>query len=309
MDESKEMMTRYLLGELAAQEQSALEEKYFADPEVFNQVLKIENELVDGYARDQLSKELRERFERSYMAHPSRMERVKFAEALVSRLDQGQPSVTLRAPKPVSSWQKLIAALRGQPFALQLSMAAVILLIVLGSLWFFVDRARRQREAALIQAANEERQRHSQQVADEEKRTKEELTAREGTQPTPELSPTPKVSRSVSLALTVGGVRGGSNTQIPTLVLAPGVTQAQLLLTLKESDYPGYRATLRTAAGVEIFRQTNVNPRRTTAGSNFAFTVPAGKLARGDYVLTLSGVSPNGEVEDLTKSLFRVEKK
>jgi hypothetical protein len=38
MDESEQMMTRYLLGELSESEQSALEEKYFIDPQVFKQV-------------------------------------------------------------------------------------------------------------------------------------------------------------------------------------------------------------------------------------------------------------------------------
>ena len=48
-------MRRYLLGELSESEQSDLEEKYFTDPQVFNQVLKTERELVDAYVRGQLS--------------------------------------------------------------------------------------------------------------------------------------------------------------------------------------------------------------------------------------------------------------
>jgi hypothetical protein len=37
--------------------------------------------------------------------------------------------------------------------------------------------------------------------------------------------------------------------------------------------------------------------------------VPAGKLESGDYVLTLSGVNPDGQVDELSKSLFRVVKR
>jgi hypothetical protein len=33
------------------------------------------------------------------------------------------------------------------------------------------------------------------------------------------------------------------------------------------------------------------------------------RFASGDYVLTLRGIDPDGEVDDLSKSLFRVEKK
>jgi anti-sigma factor RsiW len=90
MNELERTMTRYLLGELSESEQSALEARYFADPQVFNEILETESELVDGYVRGQLANEVRERFERSYMAHPERSERVKFAAALAARLDQAE---------------------------------------------------------------------------------------------------------------------------------------------------------------------------------------------------------------------------
>lgn len=314
MSESEQTMRRYLLGELSESEQSALEEKYFTDPQVFDQVLKTESELVDAYARDQLSKETRERVEKYFMVHPARAERVKFATALTTRVDQS----VARSEKPETDswWQGLLAALRGNGPTLKFSMALVTLLILLGGVWFFVERGRRQREAAQLQASQEaqlQREREqSQQAADERKRQEQLAAERErlarNSQGTPTPSPNPQ-SRFVSLALTVGGVRGGNNSQTPTLVIPPDITHAQLLLSLKSNDFPTYSATLQTIGGREIFRQSNVKPRRGTAGPGFTFNVPANKLTSGDYVLTLRGVTSDGEVEDLSKSLFRVEKK
>jgi len=314
MDESEQIMRRYLLGELSESEQSALEEKYFTDPQVFNQVLKTESELVDAYVRDQLSNETRVRFEQSYMAHPARTERMKFAGALITRLDQKKESVTSseQPTSRVSWWQRLLASLGGRRPTLKFSMVLATLLIMLGSVWVFVENRRRQREAAQTQAAYEDQQRldreRSQQATKEGRPPKEEVAAN----PSPEPSPTPKSNlapHSVSLALTVGGVRGGDNRQIPTLVIQPDTTQAQLLLNLTENDYSSYRASLQTVAGAEVFSQTNVNPRRSKTGATFVITVPAHELESGDYVLTLRGLSPSGEVEDLSKSLFRVQKK
>jgi hypothetical protein len=37
--------------------------------------------------------------------------------------------------------------------------------------------------------------------------------------------------------------------------------------------------------------------------------VPARKFAGGDYILTLRGVNRDGEIDDLSKSIFRVVKK
>jgi anti-sigma factor RsiW len=95
MNESQQIM-RYLLGELSESERASLEEKYFTDPQVFDQVLKAESELVDDYVRSHLSLPSRERFERSYLAHPGRRERVKFAAALAARIDNIEPSAIAR---------------------------------------------------------------------------------------------------------------------------------------------------------------------------------------------------------------------
>ena len=99
MDELDKTMTRYLLGELSEQEQAALEKRYFADREVFNQLLQVEGELVDDHARGQLSTEMRQRFERSYLTHPSRRERVEFAKAL-NLCDTFIASATLTVKDP-----------------------------------------------------------------------------------------------------------------------------------------------------------------------------------------------------------------
>jgi len=320
MNELEQTMQRYLLGELSESEQSALEEKYFTDPQIFNEVLEIESELVDGYVRGQLANEVRERFEQTYMANPARGERVKFAAALAARLDQIKQPVTNReqATLPVSWWQRLLASLRGQSPTLKFSMALATLVVVLGGVWFFVESWRRQQsELARTQAAHEaqqQREREQSQPPAEQGKQAEELAELKRVEPTPEqiTQPSPTISpapRSVSLALTVGGVRGGDNTKIPTLVISPDTTQARLQLTLKENNYPSYRASLQTIAGVEIFSQTGVKPGRAKTGASFVFTVPAHQLAAGDYVLTLRGNNPDGEVDDLSKSLFRVEKR
>lgn len=44
----KNLVRRYLLGDLPAAEQLTLEQKYFADSEKFERVWDLENELVDG---------------------------------------------------------------------------------------------------------------------------------------------------------------------------------------------------------------------------------------------------------------------
>jgi hypothetical protein len=171
-------------------------------------------------------------------------------------------------------------------------------------------------QAEAAREAEQQRQREPSQSGDQGKRSEdsgaEQAASGRNPQQTPQTTPNPveaSAPRSVSLALIVGGVRGGDNTKIPTLVVLPGTTQARLLLNLKENNYPSYHASLQTIAGLEVFSQRGIKPARAKTGASFVFTVPTRKFAGGDYVLTLKGINPDGEVDDLSKSLFRVEKK
>lgn len=322
MDELEQTMTRYLLGELSESEQIALEKKYFTDPQVFDQVLRTESELLDSYVRNQLSAEERLRFEQSYLIHPRRRERVKFAEALATRLNQSEVSDEAELPVwTMSRWQRLLAALGGQRRALEFSIALASLIIVIGGIWFFIESRRLRHELAQTRATQADQERReqelAQQVASERERAQQlaaELERLERTQPQqqpPQTTPTPTVRAAppsfVTLLLTAGGVRGSDTVGTQTLIIPQGTTQARLQLNLKENDYPGYRVSLQTVGGREIFSRQNLKPRTMKTGASFILTVPAQQLANGEYILTLRGVSPEGEVDDLSKSIFRVE--
>lgn len=311
MNELDQIARRYLLGELSEQEQSALEERYFRDPLVFNQVLQVESELVDAYSRGQLSAEIRARFENSYLKHPARRKRVEFAKALTTRIDEHEESKNRVAQRShISWWQSLLATLGGERPKLRLAMAAVAALVVLSGAWIVVNNLRQQRPAPLqAERKDEERQpsvQTPQQTPKQEEHTAQVPPPTSQPLPSPVIKPTPSI---VSLALTVGGVRGAGSGATKTLFIPSETTQAQILLNLKDDNYPHYRASLQKIGGAEIFTQTNIRPRRTKDGARFVFTIPARQLTSGDYSLTLSGITPEGEVDDLSKSLFRVERR
>lgn len=316
MDELEQISTRYLLGELSEQEQAAFEERYFRDPQVFNQVLQVESELVDAYARGRLSTETRERFENSYLKHQARRQRVEFAKTLTTRIDENeearnQVSQSSRSTSQVSWWQSLLSFGSERP-KLRFAIALVAVLIVLSGAWIVVNNLRRQRQPTLTQAKqeNQEQRQQDQQTPQQtpERQNQEEHTA-QVPPGSPQPSPSPVIKttpRTVSLALTVGGVRDASGGPTQTLFIPSDTTQAQILLNLKDDSYPRYRASLQKIGGPEIFTQTNIRPRISKAGAKFVFTVRASQLTKGDYALTLSGFTPQGEVDDLSKSLFRV---
>jgi hypothetical protein len=321
MSEPDHNLTRYLLGELSESERATLEEKYFSDPRVFEQVLKSESELVDGYVRGKLSPRAQERFEQIYLTNPRRRERVKFAGALVSKIDQTETAENVAAKPvwPVSGW-RILTALPGRRPILEFSLALASLLLVIGCIWFFIDSRRLREELAKTQSARGDQEARTRelerQVAAERKRT-EELTAqldrgRPHEQAPAQAVATPPSTSALptfaSLVLTVSGVRGTETGRAPTLVIPAEIAEARLQLNLKEHDYTGYSVSLRAVGGPEIFNREGLKPRTTKNGASFTLIVPASKFATGDYILTLRGIR-DGVIEDLSKSIFRVEKR
>lgn len=65
--EDHQLITRYLLGELNDDEQRALEERYFADDDLFALLLLAEAELIERYEDGRLTKEESRQFESYFM--------------------------------------------------------------------------------------------------------------------------------------------------------------------------------------------------------------------------------------------------
>lgn len=204
--------------------------------------------------------------------------------------------------------------MRGPRWAFGFAVALALLLALAGA-WLLVETRRLRQELAETQAARAsqaQREREFAQQAAEERKRADQLAAEiarlraESHGPTPPVSQTPAF---VSLLLMAGGVRGNDAGQPQTLVIPPETEQVRLQLRLQAGVYSGYRAVLHAVGGGELFKRQGLKPSRTKSGAVFIFIVPASKFSAGDYLLTLQGVSQSGEVDELSKSLFRIEKK
>jgi hypothetical protein len=88
IDQSENLIRRYLLGELAEADKAALERELLIDRGKFDLVWGVENELVDSYVRGEMSRADRERFEVRYLVSPLHRERVAIAEPFLTDIDQ-----------------------------------------------------------------------------------------------------------------------------------------------------------------------------------------------------------------------------
>ena len=233
-----------------------------------------------------------------YLANPQRRERVRFAEALVTRVDRAGAlpvAGAAAAVAPERGWRAWLDALRAPKPALGLAFATLILA---SGVWmvFEVRRTRQdavQREAARVDQERRDREAQGQTVP-----------------PPPERTAAGSRASTVVLALTVGGGARAPDTSSPTPLVVPAdASSVRLELNLRDREYSTYRVMLRAVGGVEVMRRDQLVPAPAGSAATIAVTVAASQLQSGDYILTLQGATRNGDYDDVSQSLIRVDKK
>lgn len=88
--DDRDRLTAYLLGELAEQDQLALEREYFVDDSVYQQLIVIEDELAYDYVENRLSADRRGQFEKTIGATERGRRNVELAQSILAALRASQ---------------------------------------------------------------------------------------------------------------------------------------------------------------------------------------------------------------------------
>lgn len=318
--ERDDLTMRYLFGSLSEEEKTRFEERFFSDDAEFEELEIAEEELIDRYVRGELTPSEQQQFAQTINKSSRLTERVHFATLWKEKIKTSEPIPVVSAreiPSPAildtSWWNRLFGASSGAP---RLAFAASLLVIAVGGLVLFGLWRQIKNESNRLEAQQrllEDRQRELDR-RDAELRS---LAAQLGQQPPPVIpnpSPSPQpenpntpTERSVvAMSLFPGGTRsqgGASDLRIPA-----ETKNVQLSLNLRESDYPSYKATLRSADGGTLFTSGSLRPRKSRSGAVLVFLVPSQRLTPGDYLVGLNGVTNDGKVESVDDYQFRVIK-
>jgi anti-sigma factor RsiW len=303
------LIARYLLGELSEDEQVQLEEHAFSDTDYLERVRAVEKDLIDEYARGELSGSVRQSFEQRFLASEPRRRQIEFARAFTQTID-GSPSSapSNEAAQATSSRHSLVSFWRGQRLAFGFSLAVVALGVVIGGVWLLKQRAQSQREQAQRrspQATPSVQQSTTPKFNDEQRVTNEPRPVPSPAQPQDTHQPSQPVV--ASLLLLPGTSRGAeSHSQ---LVITPGTKLAQLRVALEKGDeYQTYALELRTGSGKLIRSQAGLQAHAGHGGRAVLLTLPANILTTGDYELTLNGINDQKRVDPLGYCYFSVRK-
>jgi hypothetical protein len=314
IDERKNLIRRYLLGELAEADQTAIERELLIDRSKFDQVWAVENELVDSYVRGEMSRTDRERFEGHYLASPLHRERVAIAESFLPSIDQGAgETVEVRRKEPVVP--RRLGFLLRSPRPVFGAVLVMALLLAFSIVWSYIERVRltgqivdlqkeAQTERAFLKQREQELASRNQEVEKEiadlsqrNEQLKAELEQlRQGRQAT---APT-----VLSYLLAPALIRGEKALPLTTISLSAG--KAQLLMELASADFTNYQVILQTVEGREILRRRTGKFRVGKDRAFAALPVKAEELSRGDYILILFGRTSDGRSEEIDRYFFRV---
>ncbi len=91
------LLRRYLLGELAPDEEMKVEERLISDDDYIEQLGVVEDELIDSYARDDLKAQEREKFKKHFLVTPERRSKLHLAQSLFRHVNE-KAAVTATSP-------------------------------------------------------------------------------------------------------------------------------------------------------------------------------------------------------------------
>jgi hypothetical protein len=301
--EDERLIRQYLLGALSEEGQAKVQDRLLCDSEFFDRLVIEENELIDDYLRGALTEEQEEKFKSYFLAAPERRQKLRFAKALKKRISEEAPS---RPGIEESPRRKHLFGPKGFSPPRFAAVAVAALIFVVG-VWVAIENARLRKRidnARAAQAEWLERARQSERRLSDEKQRNRELAQeieRERSQISELERKTGRLKRAreagragimgsvISLALMPGLSREGD--QSNQLEILQGTGRVRLELYPEKVGHKNYRAELRTREGKWVWNGSGLKLRKTVLGDQVIVELPATILTKGDYILTLRGVT------------------
>lgn len=339
---NNQTITDYLLGSLPEAETEYFDELSVTDDEFADALKSAENDLIDSYIRGELSDSNLEKFKTRYLVSPLRREKVEFAKAfqIFAEKNASSASEIVSDAKKSDSKRTFAARFSGlnifsfsNAFPRWGFAAAVLVLAFIGG-WFFLKNARFAQSPDELQVKRENFPQDQQNslilptanlAADTENNIKEkpieELTKKEQTQNPPaveqtprntqnQTAPTPKINIAppkinIASFILAPPLRGGN--QIQEISVSSEIDYVAMVLQIESEDYKSYRVSLiNRATGKNLWQSGAIKPKTSGENKRLNIRFPAKLLQPQIYSLEVSGVSPNGAIENISDYSFRV---
>lgn len=134
------LIRQYLLGQLAEEEQQAIEQRLLTEDDLFEELEVSEDELFDEYVADELTPVDRKQFEEYFLSTPERQRELKFAAGLrqyVAKKTLPNDATPRSASLPGASRAgRTPTAWLGQSQLYRIAAIAAFVVVIAGAFWF-----------------------------------------------------------------------------------------------------------------------------------------------------------------------------
>jgi len=300
------LLIRYLLGDVAEDEQASIEERFFQDDSYFEELSALEDELINDYVGGRMAVEDQLRFDRRMASSPELRRRVDFTRGLVDAVGVAGRDARPRPTASSNLASFLTLSGPGHSAARKLAIAMTLGFVIVAG-WSFLqrralkfeigelqrDRARLEHQGqTLTMNVTEDRVRISQ-LADEL------LSAeRKGADLDQQLRSLARQSEPfASFFLMPGLSRGGDGDDRPPRLIVPSAHAMRLRLVLPAGEPSRrYRATLKTVDGDQLWGEESLSAQPTGSGTIVTLRLPSSAVPEGRYVLTVEEDQAPGSV-------------
>jgi hypothetical protein len=315
LDHHDRVLVRYLLGVLPEDEAQRLDELSVADDEFALRLQAAENDLVDSYARGELSGDTLEQFQSFYLNSPKRREKLAFAETMRARelktaaaaarspqtASVSRSGETCESSSSFSFWQ--FFSVPHMTLQWGFAGAAFALLFIAG--YLFLENRSVQNQLVQTQSQQEalnQRQQQLQSQLNEQQsvnaeaksevaRLRDSLAHLSGLQ-----------SAAILLMPQVRGTSQPVNISVP-----PDIEKLFLQLELESDEFSQYRAVLKDPATDHVvWRSATLAVNSGAKTKAVSIALPIQILKPQNYSLELRGISAKGLLELVSTYTFRV---
>ncbi len=333
--ETEELITRFLSGQLSEEERIAVEERFLADDDYFAQLLVMEDSLVDDYVLGRLTDEERKNADLLFQSSLVEKRELKFTEDLVTSLrrareakeerqrrrrkrtlDDGEIVVPRTSPWLQSqvSLNLIARGLRGLPKALSATAGLILLILVGGSIYVVFHYWRQSREllaqrATLernVQEVHEQLSREIQDSSELGKKLDLENRMRTQAEEALALSRTRQATSVASVVLLPTIFERGGGSKIVSL----NANATLLRLVLEVPATPPsrtYNVLIETFDRRVVWSRNSI-PASQIKQNKLSFVLSSSLFPYDDYRIELLGVSESGDSRLVADYAFKVRK-
>lgn len=303
---------KYVLGLLSEKQKKKIEEAYFSDEAQFEKMIAAEDDLVEAYISDDLSKREKHQFESHLLSQPKWRQKVATVKALHQVVNERDSTAVQNdwLTNVIDRGRQWLSILFPPKRVFAFSYAVMILFVATAGLYTIRNSQNVQGQLSALEQQNSTLRNNEvelrSQLQQQSTRTNEVAAQLEN-------------ERRQRLQLERETV---AKAVLPTFFLQPGLRRdsgEQKRLTFPDAkairlelvaefdlDYAGYSAVVKTVEGIEVWSSMRLKAADVQQGQTIVLELPRSLFSHQDYLLTLSGITQNGDVEAIHTYFFSV---